>query len=139
MLLTKKRYDDLPMPTLLHLNHYLYRPLPMSTGHLRGISASSQSHPPPIETSYSYRDLHQRCPPSIFAALSSKVLPGNSGARNHDCPKPEIPEKVGFARNPPPSLSDTPNFIRGLHGEYLVSWGTSGPRDFRRIWSTWRP
>jgi hypothetical protein len=31
-------------------------------------------------------------------------------------------------------LSDTNNFIRGLHGQYLVSWGSHGPRDLPRIW-----
>jgi hypothetical protein len=35
--------------------------------------------------------------------------------------------KQGPTEHPPgidgPHLSDTKNFIRGLHGEYLISWG----------------
>jgi hypothetical protein len=53
------------------------------------------------------------------------------GARNHECPKVSKSRKCPQNRGPtedPRGIdgrhwSDTNNFIRGLHGEYLVSWG----------------
>jgi hypothetical protein len=54
--------------------------------------------------------------------------------KNQECPEPQkssksskMPRNIGSNEDPPGiddrHLSDTPNFIRGLHGEYLVSWG----------------
>jgi hypothetical protein len=56
------------------------------------------------------------------------------GAKNQECPEPQkssksskMPRNIGSNEDPPgidgPHSSDTNNFIRGLHGEYLISWG----------------
>jgi hypothetical protein len=89
------------------------------------------THGPETPPSGNYREPHYPLPnhsPGLPPAMTSnpqfrktpfllQVRPESQETNETGAPRKNI------ARNPPPSLSDTPNFIRGLHGEYLVSWG----------------
>jgi hypothetical protein len=75
-------------------------------------------HQGPLHLPMTYSTPH--LPPLPRKCSRAKRVPNPPNPRK--CPETGAPRK-NIARNPPPSLSDTPNFIRGLHGEYLVSWG----------------